>query len=111
MARRDARAPLWRYSDRCTPADVYEARLGLEGYITLGGHPHRADGGGAATRLPPLSCDCAFQAEDVIAPCRKGYGLHDPHLRIVRRPNPSAAMYRPVREILVENPASSSRPT
>ena len=102
VARPDARAPLWRYSDHCTPADVYEARLGLEGYAARL----------AATRIDPTAearlSDCtramrlALEAEDIIGVATNDTEFHDLIFELCGNPI-LAAMYRPVREILVES--------
>src|SRR4029078_11340588 len=98
VAKADARRPLWSYSDKCTPADVYEARLGLEGYAARL----------AAIRIQPTeetrlrSCTqdmrLAFEAQDVIALAAKDTEFHDLIFELCGNPI-LAAMYRPVREI------------
>jgi GntR family transcriptional repressor for pyruvate dehydrogenase complex len=102
VAKPDARGPLWRYSDRCTPADVYEARLGLEGYAARL----------AAARIDPSAgaqlCRCtgdmrqAYETGDVVGVAAKDAEFHDLIFEICGNPI-LAAMYKPVREILVES--------
>lgn len=102
VAKPTARAPLWRYSDRCTPADVYEARLGLEGYAARL----------AATRVHPSAearlTQCtqamrhALEAGDVMGVAAWDAEFHDLIFELCGNPI-LAAMYRPVREILVES--------
>ncbi|WP_262027411.1 FadR/GntR family transcriptional regulator [Microvirga sp. Mcv34] len=102
VANSNARSPLWRYSDRCTPADVYEARLGLEGYAARL----------AATRIDETAKErlkrCtdamheALKAGDVIGLAIKDTEFHDMIFELSGNPV-LAAMYRPVREMLVES--------
>ena len=102
VANSNARSPLWRYSDRCTPADVYEARLGLEGYAARL----------AATRIDEPAKErlkrCtdamheALKAGDVIGLAIKDTEFHDMIFELSGNPV-LAAMYRPVREMLVES--------
>ena len=102
VARRDARAPLWRYSDRCTPADVYEARLGLEGYAARLAAIRIEQTEEARLRACTHAMRLAFEAEDIIGLAAKDTEFHDLIFELCGNPI-LAAMYRPVREILVES--------
>ncbi|MBB4040270.1 GntR family transcriptional repressor for pyruvate dehydrogenase complex [Microvirga flocculans] len=102
VAKPDSRGPLWRYSDRCTPADVYEARLGLEGYAARLAAA-RID---QSAELRLTSCTRAmrhaFETGDIIGVAAKDAEFHDLIFELCGNPI-LAAMYRPVREILVES--------
>jgi GntR family transcriptional regulator, transcriptional repressor for pyruvate dehydrogenase complex len=102
VAKPDARRPLWRYSDRCTPADVYEARLGLEGYAARLAAA-RVDQMGAE-RLSNCTSAMrqAYETGDIVGVAVKDTEFHDLIFELCGNPV-LAAMYRPVREILVES--------
>jgi GntR family transcriptional regulator, transcriptional repressor for pyruvate dehydrogenase complex len=102
VAKADARPPLWRYADRCTPADVYEARLGLEGYAARLAAMRMSEG--AAERLAESVSAMreAFDRDDIIGMAAADAKFHDLVFEIGGNPM-LAAMYRPVREILVES--------
>lgn len=102
VARSETRSPMWRYADRCTPADVYEARLGLEGYAAR----LAATRVNAANAQQLEACTAAMQAAfehgDVIGIAAADSEFHD--LIFEMGGNPMlAAMYRPVRDILIES--------
>ncbi len=102
VAAPEARAPLWRFSDRASPRDVYEARMGLEGYAArLAAARWGAD---AARRLEAAvdAMASALAREDVPAMARADANFHD--LVVEAAANPVlAAMVRPMRDMVVES--------
>jgi GntR family transcriptional repressor for pyruvate dehydrogenase complex len=102
VARPDARAPLWRFADRCTPADVYEARLGLEGYAArLAAMRIDDESMESLKRCAPAMRD-AFERGDILALAAADAEFHDLVFQLSGNPV-LAAMYRPVRDIMVES--------
>ncbi|WP_262272244.1 FadR/GntR family transcriptional regulator [Microvirga yunnanensis] len=102
VAKADARRPLWRYSDRCTPADVYEARLGLEGYAARLAAARIDKPAEERLRRCTDAMRTAFEAGDVISLAVNDTEFHDMIFELSGNPV-LAAMYRPVREMLVES--------
>jgi GntR family transcriptional repressor for pyruvate dehydrogenase complex len=102
VARSDARAPIWRYADRCTPADVYEARLGLEGYAARLAATRVDEAAITRLRACAAGMQKAYEAGDVIGVAAADAEFHDLIFELCGNPM-LAAMYRPVREILVES--------
>lgn len=102
VAKPGTRAPLWRFSDRCTPADVYEARLGLEGYAArLAAARVDQSAGDRLTRCTQEMRN-ALKTGDIIGVAAKDAEFHDLVFELCGNPV-LAAMYRPVREILIES--------
>ena len=95
------RAPLWRFSERCSPRDVYEARHGLESHAA-----HlaalRCDATGAA-RLQAATdaMQAALAADDIPAMAGADAAFHDCVFDLTANPV-LAGMYRPVRDMMVE---------
>jgi len=102
VARSDARAPIWRYADRCTPSDVYEARLGLEGYAARLAAMRVDETAIVRLNACAVSMQTAYEAGDVIGIAAADAEFHDLIFEMCGNPM-LAAMYRPVREILVES--------
>ncbi|MBA1156856.1 FadR/GntR family transcriptional regulator [Microvirga mediterraneensis] len=102
VAKPDARRPLWRYSDRCTPADVYEARLGLEGYAARLAAARVDEAAKERLRRCTDAMHEALRASDVISLAVSDTEFHDMIFEFSGNPV-LAAMYRPVREMLVES--------
>ena len=100
VAPSDGRAPLWRFSDRCSPRDVYEARIGLEGYAA-GLAAGRAGPEGSA-RLGACVDDmrAALHRDDIAAMAAADAAFHDLMFELAGNPV-LAGMYRPVRDLLV----------
>lgn len=96
----DARAPLWRFSDRCSPRDVYEARIGLEGYAA-GLAAGRIDPNGA-TGLRGCVDDmaAALGRNDIAGMAVADAAFHDLVFELAGNPV-LAGMYRPVRDLMV----------
>lgn len=97
----EARAPLWRFSDRCSPRDVYEARVGLEGYAAR----LAAD---RMDRNASLRLDEAVDAmartlgdDDIFGMGEADACFHDLVFEIGANPV-LAGMYRPMRDMMVE---------
>jgi GntR family transcriptional regulator, transcriptional repressor for pyruvate dehydrogenase complex len=96
-----ARAPLWRFADRCSPRDVYEARLGLEGYAARLAAQRASvtdtrhlDAATAAMRE-------ALAADDIAAMAAADAAFHDLVFTLAANPV-LAGMYRPMRDMAVE---------
>jgi len=101
VASAEGRAPLWRFSDRCSPRDVYEARYGLESYAAKL-VARMADAQGVA-RL--AACVEAMRAalgnQDIVAMADADARFHDLLFELCGNPV-LAGMYRPVRDLMVE---------
>ena len=102
VTKADARRPLWRYSDRCTPADVYEARLGLEGYAARLAAARIDKPAKERLRRCTDVMRNALETGDVISLAVNDTEFHDMIFELSGNPV-LAAMYRPVREMLVES--------
>lgn len=96
-----ARAPLWRFSDRCRPHDVYEARYGLESYAAHLAALHCDEAG--ATRLASAvdAMRDALTADDIPAMAAADASFHDAVFDLGANPV-LAGMYKPVRDMMVE---------
>ena len=110
VASPEARAPLWRFSDRCSPRDVYEARYRagrLRGALSPPATSTR--------RAPRGSTACvddmrrALAADDIAAMAPADAVFHDLVFELCANPV-LAGMYRPVRDIMVETPAPADDP-
>ncbi|MET0745674.1 MAG: FadR/GntR family transcriptional regulator [Microvirga sp.] len=102
VARHDARSPIWRYADRCTPADVYEARLGLEGYAARLAAARVDDAAAARLEACVHAMQAAYEQRDVIGIASADSAFHDIVFETCGNPM-LAAMYRPVRDIWIES--------
>ncbi|MBM6596801.1 FadR/GntR family transcriptional regulator [Microvirga pudoricolor] len=102
VAKTTNRRPLWRYSDRCTPADVYEARLGLEGYATRLAAARVDEPSEELLRRCTTSMRESLRTGDLIGLAVNDTEFHDLIFEISGNPV-LAAMYRPVREMLIES--------
>lgn len=102
VAKPDSRRPLWRYSNRGTPADVYEARLGLEGYAARLAATRIDQTAEARLSICTNAMREAYEAGDLFGVAVKDAEFHDLIFELSGNPI-LAAMYRPVREILVES--------
>lgn len=101
VAPRAARAPLWRFADRCSPRDVYEARLGLEGYAArLAAQRVSA---AEARRLDDTTATMAgaLATDDIAGMAAADAAFHDLVFALAANPV-LAGMYRPVRDMMVE---------
>ena len=97
-----AHATPWRFSDRCTPADVYEARLGLESFAA-GLAAKRA----GAARLEPVTTAIAAMASaladrDLPGTAAADARFHDVVFELAGNPV-LTGMYGPVRDMMVES--------
>lgn len=101
VASPDARAPLWRFSDRCSPRDVYEARYGLESYAARLAAQHVDDAGVARLRGCVDTMRTAFRADDIAGMAIADAAFHDLVFDLAANPV-LAGMYRPVRDLMVE---------
>lgn len=101
VAPQSARAPLWRFAERCSPRDVYEARYGLEGYAArlAAQRVTAAD----ARRLVDTTEAMreALAADDIVAMAAADAAFHDLVFAIAANPV-LAGMYKPVRDLAVE---------
>ncbi|GAB4064337.1 FadR family transcriptional regulator [Ancylobacter sonchi] len=102
VSRPAERGPLWRYADRCTPRDVYEARLGLESYVARLAAPRV--GPAEASRLMEFveRMDDAYRRDDLAQMSLIDAGFHDCIFELSGNPM-LAAMYRPIREMAEES--------
>ena len=102
VARPVERGPLWRYADRCTPRDVYEARYGLEGFAARLAAPHV--GPDEAPRLMAFvdRMDEAYRRDDLTGMSLADAGFHEFIFELSGNPM-LAAMYRPVRDVAEES--------
>jgi GntR family transcriptional regulator, transcriptional repressor for pyruvate dehydrogenase complex len=101
VASPEGRAPLWRFSDRCSPRDVYEARYGLESYaVRLAAGAVDAEG---VARLAACvaAMEAALRESDITAMAAADARFHDLLFELCGNPV-LAGMYRPVRELMVE---------
>ena len=97
-----AHATPWRFSDRCTPRDVYEARLGLESFAA-GLAAARA----GAARLQPVTAAIAAMAtalahRDLPGMAAADARFHDIVFDLAGNPV-LTGMYGPVRDMMVES--------
>ncbi|MCJ8145247.1 FadR family transcriptional regulator [Ancylobacter sp. A5.8] len=102
VSRPAERGPLWRYADRCTPRDVYEARLGLEAYAARLAAPRT--GPAEAARLDEFVArmDEAYRRDDLTGMSLTDAGFHDFIFELSGNPM-LAAMYRPIRDMAEES--------
>ncbi|MCA0400260.1 MAG: FadR family transcriptional regulator [Proteobacteria bacterium] len=98
----DGRPPIWRFSNRCSPGDVYEARFGLEGFAASLA-ARRVDAA-ATARLEQLVEDMAtaIRAGDLIGVATADEQFHDLVFELAGNPA-LAGMYRPMRDMMVES--------
>ena len=97
-----AHAMPWRFSDRCTPRDVFEARLGLESFAA-GLAAARAE----AARLEPVTAAIAAMAaaladRDLPGMASADARFHDLVFDLAGNPV-LTGMYGPVRDMMVES--------
>ena len=101
VAAPEHRAPLWRFSDRCSPRDVYEARFGLESYTAkLAARTVDASG---VVRLATCvgNMRLALHNQDIGGMAAADAAFHDLLFELCGNPV-LAGMYRPVRDLMVE---------
>lgn len=101
VASPEDRAPLWRFSDRCSPRDVYEARYGLESYAAKLA-AHAADAAGVSRLTACVErMRLALRNQDIIGMAASDAQFHDLIFELCGNPV-LAGMYRPVRDLMVE---------
>lgn len=101
VASTEDRAPLWRFSDRGTPRDVYEARFGLESYAArLAAQAVDIAGSERLTRCVE-DMRLALHNQDITTMAATDARFHDLVFELAGNPV-LAGMYRPVRELMVE---------
>ena len=98
---RAARAPLWRFSQRCSPQDVYEARDGLESHAAHLAALRCDESGAARLRAATDAMRDALGADDIPAMAGADAAFHDLVFELTANPV-LAGMYRPVRDMMVE---------
>ncbi len=98
----DRRAAPWRFSDRCSPRDVYEARFALEGFAArlAAARADVASLGRVTAAVDAMAA--AYARRDTAAMARADARFHDLVFDIAGNPV-LAGMYRPVRELMVES--------
>ena len=101
VAAPEDRAPLWRFSDRCSPRDVYEARLGLESYAAKLA-ARMVDAAGVARLAACVEhMRAALRNQDIAGMAAADAQFHDLLFQLCGNPV-LAGMYRPVRDLMVE---------
>lgn len=102
VASPDLRAPPWRFADRCSPRDVYEARLGLESYAARLAAA-RMDGTGMA-RLDEAvdAMAVALERGDMAGMASADARFHDVVVDLAANPV-LAGMIGPMRDMVVES--------
>ncbi|MDX7950602.1 FCD domain-containing protein [Lichenihabitans sp. Uapishka_5] len=101
VAPRSARAPLWRFADRCSPRDVYEARLGLEGYAARLAAQRASDLDGSRLDDATGAMRGALAMDDIAGMAAADAAFHDLVFALAANPV-LAGMYKPVRDLAVE---------
>lgn len=96
-----ARAPLWRFSERCSPQDVYEARYGIESHAAHLAALRCDEAGAARLRAATDIMRDALEAEDIPAMAAADAAFHDLVFDLAANPV-LAGMYKPVRDLMVE---------
>ena len=102
VAPSEARAPLWRFADRCSPSDVYEARYGLEGFAASLAAANMDDAAAARLSACVETMRKALDAQDIVGLATSDAEFHDFVFEICGNPV-LADMYRPMRDIMVES--------
>ncbi|WP_131113806.1 FadR/GntR family transcriptional regulator [Lichenihabitans psoromatis] len=95
------RAPLWRFSERCSPQDVYEARYGLESHAARLAALRCDEAGVARLREATDAMREALALDDIPAMAGADATFHDLVFDLTANPV-LAGMYRPVRDMMVE---------
>ena len=98
----DLRAPPWRFADRCSPRDVYEARLGLEGYAARLAAARMGTGGDARLTDSVDAMAGSLERGDVPAMAAADAGFHDRVVELAANPV-LAGMVGPMRDMVVES--------
>ena len=98
----DLRAPPWRFADRCSPRDVYEARMGLEGYAARLAAARMDTGGRARLRGSIDAMAVALGRSDVSAMAEADARFHDLVVELAANPV-LAGMVGPMRDMVVES--------
>ena len=101
VAAPEGRAPLWRFSDRCSPRDVYEARYGLESYAARLAAGAIDFSGGKRLAACVEAMRLALRDQDLAAMAAADAEFHDLVFELAGNPV-LAGMYRPVRDLMVE---------
>jgi GntR family transcriptional regulator, transcriptional repressor for pyruvate dehydrogenase complex len=96
-----ARAPLWRFADRCSPRDVYEARLGIEGYAARLAAQRVSAADARHLDAATTAMRDALEADDIAAMAMADADFHDLVFTLAANPV-LAGMYKPVRDMAVE---------
>ena len=101
VASPEDRAPLWRFSDRCSPRDVYEARYGLESYAAKLA-ARTADTAGVSRLTTCVErMRLALSNHDIVGMAAADAQFHDLIFELCGNPV-LAGMYLPVRDLMVE---------
>jgi GntR family transcriptional repressor for pyruvate dehydrogenase complex len=95
------RAPLWRFSDRCSPRDVYEARYGLESYAAKIAARTADAAGISRLTICVENMRLALSRQDIVGMVAADAQFHDLLFELSGNPV-LAGMYRPVRDLMVE---------
>ena len=95
------RAPLWRFSERCSPRDVYEARHGLESQAAHLAALRCDETGATRLRSATAAMRDALALDDIPAMAAADAAFHDCVFELTANPV-LAGMYRPVRDMMME---------
>ena len=101
VAPRSSRAPLWRFADRCSPRDVYEARYGLEGYAARLAAQRASSADTERLAATTAAMRDALAADDIAAMAAADAAFHDGVFALAGNPV-LAGMYKPIRDLAVE---------
>ena len=101
VAPQSARAPLWRFADRCSPRDVYEARIGLEGYAARLAAQRVTAAEAEQLNAATAAMRDALRDDDIAAMAAADAAFHDLVFTLAANPV-LAGMYRPIRDMAVE---------
>lgn len=96
-----SRAPLWRFSERCSPQDVYEARYGLESHAAHLAALRCDEAGAVRLNAATAAMRKALAADDIPAMAAADAAFHDLVFDLSANPV-LAGMYKPVRDMMVE---------
>ena len=96
------RAPPWRFADRCSARDVYEARLGLEGFAARLAAARMDRRGGSLLDEAVDAMSTALERGDVQGMGAADARFHDLVLDLAANPV-LAGMVGPMRDMMVES--------
>lgn len=102
VASPDPAPPPWRFAHRCSARDLYEARVGLEGFAARLAAAHRDDAGLDRLGTAVAAMAAALSRGDVAAMGEADALFHD-HVLGIAANSVLAAMIGPMRDMIVES--------